>query len=233
MRTLLIIPAYNEEGSLKSTVNSIVHEAPSVDYLVVNDGSKDGTVSVCRENGYPFLDLPTNLGLAGAFQAGMKYAYRHDYDCAIQFDADGQHLPEYVESMVDALKSADIVIGSRFVAAGKPHSMRMLGSNLIGAAIKITTGQTIKDPTSGMRAFNKRMIAVMANGLNCGPEPDTVSYLMKRAGAKVIEVPVQMAERTAGESYLNPWRSIVYMVRMSISILFIQFFRKSLGGDAK
>ena len=233
MRTLLIIPAYNEEESLKSTVDSIVREAPSVDYLVVNDGSKDGTVGVCRENGYPFLDLPTNLGLAGAFQAGMKYAYRHDYDCAIQFDADGQHLPEYIEPMVEALENADIVIGSRFAEAKKPRSMRMLGSNLISAAIKLTTGQTVKDPTSGMRAFNKRMIAVMANGLNCGPEPDTVSYLMKRAGARVIEVPVEMAERTAGESYLNPWRSSVYMVRMSMSILFIQFFRKSLGGDAK
>ena len=233
MRTLLIIPAYNEEESLKNTVDSIVRETPSVDYLVVNDGSKDGTVGICRENGYPFLDLPANLGLAGAFQAGMKYAYRHDYDCVIQFDADGQHLPEYIEPMVEALENADIIIGSRFADAKKPRSMRMLGSNLISAAIKLTTGQTVKDPTSGMRAFNKRMIAVMANGLNCGPEPDTVSYLIKRANAKVVEIPVEMAERTAGESYLNPWRSIVYMVRMSISILFIQLFRKSLGDDAE
>ena len=233
MRTLLIIPAYNEEESLKSTVDSIAQEAPSVDYLVVNDGSKDGTVDVCRENSYPFLDLPTNLGLAGAFQAGMKYAYRHGYDCAIQFDADGQHLPEYIKPMAEALENADIVIGSRFVESKKPRSMRMLGSNLISAAIKLTTGRTVKDPTSGMRAFNKRMISVMANGLNCGPEPDTVSYLMKRAGAKVVEIPVEMAERTAGESYLNPWRSSVYMVRMTISILFIQFFRKNLGGDVK
>lgn len=233
MRTLLIIPAYNEEESLKSTVDSVIRKVPSVDYLVVNDGSKDGTVSVCRENSYPFLDLPTNLGLAGAFQAGMKYAYRHGYDCAIQFDADGQHLPEHIEPMVEALENADIVIGSRFAEAKKPRSMRMLGSNLISAAIKLTTGQTVKDPTSGMRAFNKRMIDVMANGLNCGPEPDTVSYLIKRANAKVVEIPVKMAERTAGESYLNPWRSIVYMVRMSISILFIQLFRKSLGGGAE
>ena len=233
MRTLLIIPAYNEEESLKNTVDSIVRETPSVDYLVVNDGSKDGTVGICRENGYPFLDLPANLGLAGAFQAGMKYAYRHDYDCVIQFDADGQHLPEYIEPMVEALENADIIIGSRFADAKKPRSMRMLGSNLISAAIKLTTGQTVKDPTSGMRAFNKRMIDVMANGLNCGPEPDTVSYLIKRANAKVVEIPVKMAERTAGESYLNPWRSIVYMVRMSISILFIQLFRKSLGGGAE
>lgn len=233
LRILLIIPAYNEEASLKSTVDSVIRKAPSADYLIVNDGSRDGTVDVCRENGYPFLDLPTNLGLAGAFQAGMKYAYRHGYDCAIQFDADGQHLPEYIAPMVDALSGVDIVIGSRFAVAKKPHSMRMLGSNLISLAIKMTTGQTIKDPTSGMRAFNKEMISVMANSLNCGPEPDTVSFLIKHANAKVVEVPVEMADRTAGESYLNPWRSAVYMVRMAVSILFIQFFRKSLGGGMK
>lgn len=89
MKTLLVIPAYNEEESLKNTIESIEAGVPDVDYLIVNDGSKDGTAQVCRDNQYPFLDLPVNLGLAGAFQTGMKYAYRHNYDCVIQFDADG------------------------------------------------------------------------------------------------------------------------------------------------
>ena len=161
----------------------------------------------------------------------MKYAYRHNYDCAIQFDADGQHLPQYVNSLVKAIENNDIVIGSRFINEKKPKSMRMLGSNLISFAIRITTGKKLTDPTSGMRAFNKRMIKQLALGLNFGPEPDTVSYLIKRAKAKVVEVPVTMAERTAGESYLNPWNSIVYMLRMAVSILFIQFIRKNIGGD--
>lgn len=230
MKTLLIIPAYNEEESLKLTIDSIYAVNAEVDFLVVNDGSKDGTVEVCRENQYPFLDLPTNLGLAGALQAGMKYAYRHGYDCVVQFDADGQHLPEYIKPLEEAVKSSDIAIGSRFVDKKKPVSMRMLGSNLISAAIKITTGKTLKDPTSGMRAFNKRMIKQFALGLNFGPEPDTVSYLIKRANAKVVEVPVEMAERTAGESYLNVWTSITYMMRMTISILFIQLIRKRIDG---
>lgn len=233
MKTLLIIPAYNEEESLCNTVESVKQKAPSVDYLIVNDGSKDGTVKVCRENGYPFLDLSTNLGLAGAFQAGMKYAYRHHYDCAIQFDADGQHLPEYISDLEEAIKASDIAIGSRFVGEKKPHSMRMLGSNLIQGAIRLTTGKTINDPTSGMRAFNSRMIEHMARGLNFGPEPDTVSYLIKRADAKVVEVPVKMAERFAGESYLNAWTSVKYMIRMSISILFMQLVRKRIGGSSK
>lgn len=231
MKTLLIIPAYNEEESLESTINSLVEVRPGVDFLIVNDGSKDGTVAVCRANSYPFLDLPTNLGLSGAFQAGMKYAYRHDYDCAIQFDADGQHLPKYISSLEQAIRTNDIVIGSRFIDKKKPTSLRMLGSNLISFAIRLTTGKKLTDPTSGMRAFNKRMIKYLALGLNNGPEPDTVSYLIKRADAKVAEVSVEMVDRTAGESYLNPWTSIVYMIRMTVSILFIQFIRKRIGAD--
>lgn len=228
MKTLLIIPAYNEEESLKTTIDSL--SGLDVDYLIVNDGSKDSTVQVCRDNHYPFLDLSTNLGLAGAFQAGMKYAYRHNYDCAIQFDADGQHLPEYIEPLIEVIKENDIAIGSRFMNEKKPKSMRMLGSNLISAAIRLTTGKKLTDPTSGMRAFNKRMIKQLALGLSFGPEPDTVSYLIKRANAKVVEVPVKMAERFAGESYLNPWTSSMYMLRMTISILFIQLIRKRIGG---
>lgn len=230
LKTILIIPAYNEEESLKSTIDSIKSLNSDIDFLIVNDGSKDATVKVCRENEYPFLDLPTNLGLAGALQAGMKYAYRHGYDCVIQFDADGQHLPEYIKPLEEAIETCDIAIGSRFINKKKPVSMRMLGSNLISLAIKLTTGVALKDPTSGMRAFNKRMIKQFALGLNFGPEPDTVSYLIKRANAKVIEVPVEMAERTAGESYLNFWTSIIYMLRMTISILFIQLIRKRIDG---
>lgn len=230
MKTLLIIPAYNEEESLESTVDSVKSVLPEVDFLIVNDGSKDGTVQICRNNRYPFLDFSTNLGLAGALQAGMKYAYRHDYDCAIQFDADGQHLPEYVLPLTEAIKTNDIVIGSRFIDQKKPHSLRMFGNNLISFAIKVTTGKTIKDPTSGMRAFNKRMIKCLALGLNYGPEPDTVSFLIKRANAKVAEVPVRMAERYAGESYLKPWNAMMYMLHMVISIFFIQFIRKRIDG---
>lgn len=230
MKPLIIIPAYNEEESLKATVDSIVDAGVKADILIVNDGSADRTEDVCRENGYSFLNLSTNLGLAGAFQAGMKYASRHGYTCAIQFDADGQHLPQYIEPLVEAVEDHDIAIGSRFINAKKPFSMRTLGSTLIEGAIKFTTGKTIKDPTSGMRAFNGRMIDLMAKGLNYGPEPDTISFLIKRADAKVVEVPVTMAERFAGESYLNPWTSTVYMLRMTVSILFMQLVRKRIGG---
>ena len=128
--------------------------------------------------------------------------------------------------MLDKIQEGyDIVIGSRFVTKKKPHSMRMLGSNLISLATRLTTGRKVKDPTSGMRMFNKKMIAEFALNLNYGPEPDTISYLLKQ-GATIAEVQVEMDERIAGESYLNLSRSVMYMLRMLMSILFIQNFRK-------
>ena len=196
------------------------------DYIVINDGSSDSTAKICRKNGYELVDLPVNLGLAGAFQTGLKYAYRNGYDYAIQFDADGQHRPEFIGPMLDKIQEGyDIVIGSRFVTEKKPHSLRMLGSNLISMAMKLTTGRRVKDPTSGMRMFNKKMIAGFALNMNYGPEPDTVSYLLKQ-GATIAEVQVEMDERIAGESYLNLTKSMMYMLRMLLSILLIQNFRK-------
>lgn len=223
---LIIIPAYNEEDNIENTVNLIKEKYQQYDYVVVNDGSNDNTASICRRNGYELLDLPVNLGLAGAFQTGMKYAYEQGYNYAIQFDADGQHRPEFIESMLQRIKEGyDIVIGSRFVDERKDKSLRMLGSRMITVAIKMTTGARVADPTSGMRMFSKSMIQEFAKNLNYGPEPDTVSYLIKN-GARVSEVKAIMDERQFGESYLNMVNSIKYMMKMLISILIVQNFRK-------
>ena len=227
-KTLIIIPAYNEEASLSSTVNALLKTLPNADFIIVNDGSNDHTAQICRQNSFKFADLPVNLGLSGAFQTGIKYAHRHGYDACIQFDADGQHLPEYINPLINALPEYDIVIGSRFVSNKKPKTMRMVGSNLLSGLIKLTTGEYLTDPTSGMRAFNKRMIELLATNLNMGPEPDTISYLIKRAGAKVGEVPVEMSDRVAGESYLNAGTSMKYMLRMIVSILVMQYYRKPI-----
>jgi glycosyltransferase involved in cell wall biosynthesis len=226
MNCLVIIPAYNEEENIVRVIDNLKNNYPMYDYVVVNDGSSDNTAEICRKNGYELIDLPVNLGLAGAFQTGLKYAYRKGYDYAIQFDGDGQHRPEFIAPMLDKIQEGyDIVIGSRFVTEKKPNSLRMLGSNLISIATRLTTGRKVKDPTSGMRMFNKKMIAEFALNLNYGPEPDTISYLLKQ-GATIAEVQVEMDERIAGESYLNLSRSVMYMLRMLLSILFIQNFRK-------
>lgn len=226
---LLMIPAYNEEKSIQRVVENLCRHYPEYDYVIINDGSKDNTSKICHEHQFNIIDLPVNLGLAGAFQTGLKYAHAKGYSYAIQFDADGQHLPEYIKALYEKMQEGyDITIGSRFVTEKKPASMRMIGSRMIAAAMRITTGAKIKDPTSGMRMYNKKMIREFAENINYGPEPDTVSYLLKN-GASVAEVQVQMEERAEGESYLSMGRSALYMLRMLLSILIIQNFRKRSG----
>ena len=132
-------------------------------------------------------------------------------------------------ALIEAIADNDIVIGSRFVDRKKPRTLRMAGSRLISFAIKLTTGRTIKDPTSGMRCFNRRTMELLASGINVGPEPDTLAYLIRSAHARVREVQVTVDERSAGKSYLNMKTSVAYMVRILLSVLFIQFFRKKLG----
>lgn len=225
-KVLLVIPAYNEEKNIGNVVERLIKEFPELDYVVVNDGSRDRTASICRENGYNLLDLPVNLGLAGCFQAGMKYAYLRGYHFALQFDGDGQHRPEYVGAMRQKMEEGyDIVIGSRFVEKKKEWSVRMIGSRIIGLAIRMTTGTRVADPTSGMRMFSRKMIEEFALNLNYGPEPDTVSFLIKQ-GARVAELQVTIDERLQGESYLKPLTAVNYMARMLLSILLIQNFRK-------
>lgn len=225
MRLLVIIPAYNEKESIVPVVERLKNEYGQFDYVVVNDGSVDQTAEICRAHGYHLIDLPINLGLAGGFQTGMRYAFKNGYDAAIQFDADGQHQPQYIQPMLDKLgEGYDIVIGSRFVEKKKPFTLRMIGSHLIAFAIRLTTGKKINDPTSGMRLYNRRMIKEFATQINHAPEPDTICYLARR-GAKIAEVQVEMRERVAGTSYLNFTRSISYMLRMAFSILIVQWFR--------
>ena len=199
MKVLVIIPAYNEELNIKKVVSNLIDHYPQYNYVVVNDGSADSTSQICHQEGYNIIDLPVNLGLAGAFQTGLKYADQEGYDCAIQFDADGQHRPEYIEDLLKEIENGyDIVIGSRFVTEKKPFSMRMLGNRMIERAIKFSTGKVLTDPTSGMRMYSKKIIHEFASNINYGPEPDTISFMIKQ-GASVKDVQVKMDERTAGE----------------------------------
>lgn len=227
MKLLIVIPAYNEAESIERVVGNIIAQCPNYDYLVVNDGSKDNTVEICKLRGYRILDLPVNLGLSGAVQAGMIYAFENGYDGAVQFDGDGQHRAEYIQLLVDhSLKTgADIVIGSRFKTQKKACSLRMLGSNLIQLAICMTTGQNITDPTSGMRLYSRRVLREYSYNLNYTPEPDTIAFLIHNQ-VSCDEIQVEMDERVAGESYLNLKNAMVYMMKMILSIVVIQWFRK-------
>lgn len=226
-RVLAVIPAYNEQDSIAQLVFEFCREVPHVDYIVINDGSCDGTEQVLQKHGILHLTLPCNLGLDGAFRTGLLYAIEHHYDYLVQVDGDGQHIPAHIDTLVEtAMQSkADIVIGSRFLGEKRPRSLRMLGSAFITAMLRLTCRVNITDPTSGMRLYNKRVMRVMADHPELAPEPDSIALLL-RNGTTVKEVHVMMRDRQAGQSYLSIKRSVAYMVRVGVSILFVQWFMK-------
>lgn len=226
LKTLVVIPAYNEALNIKKTVIDLKNNARIVDYVVVNDGSKDNTLEVLEQNNFNYIDSICNLGLFGAVQTGFKLAMKEKYDVVIQFDGDGQHSAKYIDLLVKEIENGNsIVIGSRFVDEKKPFTARMIGSRLIAGAIKLITGKTIKDPTSGFRAYDKACIRDYATEMNNPPEPDTLVYMLRK-NRKIKEVQVQMSEREFGESYLDLVNTIKYMSRMMVSIFLIQPFRK-------
>lgn len=226
MKILAVIPAYNEEACIVDTVEWLRRECPDISYLVVNDGSKDATADLCRAHGFSYVSLPINTRLTSAFRCGMKYAWRHGFDAVVQFDADGQHLPSYIPALAAAMEEhdADIVIASRFLDGTKPTGARGVGQRLITALIKLTTGTTITDPTSGMRMFNRVMIEHFAKDFDIAPEPDTVA-LMARKGKTIVEIPAKMQERQGGTSYLDLPHIVSYMGRTCLSILLFQWLR--------
>lgn len=229
MKLLVFIPAYNEEKNIVRVVRDLTSKCPDYDYVVINDGSTDRTAEVCAEHGFPCISLPLNLGLDGVFQTGNKYAYLNGYDTCIPFDGDGQHNAEYIPLLLSKLSEGyDIVVGSRFLTKKKHRSLRMAGSAVISFFFRLTTGVRFTDPTSGMRMVTRDVMRQIALDPNCGAEPDTWAYFVKN-GARLTEVQVEMNEREQGESYFTFGRSLFFMLRMCISIVFIQFFRK--GGE--
>lgn len=221
MKTLIIIPAYNEGACIKEVVNKIKTE--NVDVLVVNDGSIDNTYEEAKQTKATVINLPINLGIGGAVQTGYLYAYKNNYDIAIQLDGDGQHKPEYITEMINILEKeeVDMVIGSRFIEnTGYPQThLRMLGTIILRCIIKLFTGTKIYDPTSGYRAVNKKIIKKFAlNYPYDYPEPDTELRLLLEK-YKLKEIPVTMNIRSTGKSFVTPFKSIYYMVKVSFAML--------------
>ena len=223
MKTLIIIPAHNEQANIEKTVQDVRSSLEEFDYLIINDCSSDQTADILDRNHFSHVDLPINLGLSGAVQTGYKYAYEHGYDCAVQFDGDGQHQAKYIRTMIKEIENGnDIVIGSRFVTEKKDHSLRMIGSRILSNLIFFRTGKSIKDPTSGMRMLNRKMLFDYAYNMNRQPEPDTLVYQLHKNKVKIKEVQVEMNKRDGGTSMYNSlWSSTKYMASMIISILFL------------
>jgi glycosyltransferase involved in cell wall biosynthesis len=229
-RILVIIPAYNEEDSVGKVVEEVKTNLPQADTLVVNDGSTDLTSEKARACKAMLLDLPFNLGIGGAMQAGYKYAYKKGYDIAIQVDGDGQHDPKEIPKLLQGLreKRGDMVVGSRFITHSKYKSsiMRRLGGGIFSSLISRIIKQRITDPTSGFRAANRKAIQLFASYYPQDyPEPE-VLVLLSKSLLTITEVPVKMKQRYSGESSITKIRAIYYMVKVLLAI-FVDCFKSN------
>ena len=229
MKKLIIIPAYNESENIVGTVEAIKREAPDFDYVIINDCSKDNTLEICHEHGYNVVALPINLGIGGAVQTGYLYAKRNGYDIAVQVDGDGQHDPKFLKEMAAYMEKekVNMVIGSRFIEKQgfQSSGLRRVGIKYFTHLIKILTGVTITDPTSGLRMVDREIIEMFAEDYPKDyPEPERVVTVLNR-GKKVKEIPVIMKERSGGVSSISMKNSVYYMIKVSMAIL-IERIRK-------
>lgn len=229
LRKIIIIPVYNEEENIESTVESIQKNALNFDYIIINDCSTDRTRKICEENGFNVINLPINLGIGGAVQTGYRYAYEQGYDVAVQVDGDGQHDPKFLEKMAEYLKENDVdmVIGSRFIEKkGFQSSVaRRIGISFFSILIKILTGKKITDPTSGLRMVGRNVMDIFSKDYPRDyPEPESVVAILRR-NLKVKEIPVIMHERAGGVSSISFKNSVYYMIKVTFAIL-IERIRK-------
>lgn len=223
MKKLIIIPAYNEEDNIESTVKDIMHNASDFDYVIINDCSTDNTKKICEDNGFNVVNLPVNLGIGGAVQTGYIYALKYNYDVAVQVDGDGQHDPLFLRDMADYMEKEglDMVIGSRFInkEGFQSSALRRLGIGYFSSLIQLLTKTKITDPTSGLRMCGKKTIELFAmNYPKDYPEPETVVTAINK-DCKVKEMPVIMRERQGGVSSITMKKSIYYMIKVTLAIL--------------
>ncbi len=225
LRTLVIIPAYNEAASLPPVLAELQRERPDLAVLVVSDGSTDATASVARAAGVAVVELPFNLGIGGALRTGFRYAVEHGYDAAVQFDADGQHDPHAVAAILAPVADgADLVIGSRFVEGGRPTysvgRVRRAAMRGLEWVVHRLVGRRFTDTSSGFRAFSSRMLVFFATHYPV-EYMDSVEALVlaNNAGFDVREVPADMRGRTGGAPSTRSWRLVYYYVRLLVVLV--------------
>ena len=223
-QTLLVLPAFNEEGSVGEVLREIAEVLPGIRCLVVNDGSTDATRQRALDAGATVLDLPFNLGVGGAMRAGFKFAVAHGYRNVVQIDADGQHDPRNVLSLIDKLDSNDIVIGARFAGTGDydARGPRLWAMIVLARIISRISRVPLTDVTSGFKANGPRAVALFAEHFPAEYLGDTLEALVIAAGAKlrISQVPVSMRPRQAGNPSHHPFKAAVYLGRACIALLF-------------
>jgi glycosyltransferase involved in cell wall biosynthesis len=229
LRSIAIVPAYNEERSIGQVLKEIRATDPDLEIVVINDASTDGTARVAASAGVSVVNLPFNLGIGGAVQTGYQYALEHGFEFAIQVDGDGQHDPreiaEVLEPIIDG--RADLVVGTRFAKGGgyRGTRWRRVGIGLFAAIVSVLVRQRVSDTTSGFRAVNKKALRLFAADYpHDYPEVESI-VLLSRSHLKMLEVPVQMRVRVEGNSSITALRAAYYMIKVLLA-LFIGLFRR-------
>lgn len=235
MRVILIIPAYNEEENIQKVVEKIEcyrkEQEFELDYVIINDGSTDQTMKICEQNHFNVVNLIQNLGIGGAVQTGYLYAEKYGYDVAVQFDGDGQHDINSLKQLLDPIirGDKDFVVGSRFLDGTSEFQstfMRRIGIKYLSGIIKVFAKCQVKDPTSGFRAANKEVIRYLAENYPIDyPEPESIVDLSKHR-FRIGEVQVNMHEREGGVSSITSWKSLYYMIKVSLAIICSSLQRK-------
>ncbi len=235
-KILIIVPAYNEQGNVGSTVKELLSLPLSIKVLVVDDGSIDGTAQEAKRAGAMVISLPFNLGIGGAVQTGFKFALAHDFTIALQVDGDGQHDVTYIEKLIEPIltNDADVVIGSRFLnpyLGYRSSFIRQMGIQFFAHLISYLIHCKITDSTSGFRAFNKRAIEIFAqNYPQDYPEPEAI-VLAQRLGLRIVEVSVQMRQRLIGHSSIRYLATLYYMIKVTFAILLDMLKRNKTSMD--
>ena len=233
-RYLVVIPALNEEATIGAVIGDVKRHVPYSDILIVNDGSTDRTATIARDAGVMVIDLPFNLGYGAALQTGFRFAEKKRYDYVFTIDADGQHDPSCVDSLVGTLEreKADVVIGSRFLEKGyKPGFLRAVGMRLFSSIAKISTGIDITDPTSGFQLLTRDVFSLLSQGDNYPldyPDVNIIIALHKKK-FKVAEAPVVMVNNPHKKSMHSGLKPILYVVKMSLAILMVMLRKEGRG----
>lgn len=231
VRVLIVVPAYNEQDSIQKAVSEIFMAPIKLDVLVVNDGSTDNTIQVAESTGAKVISLPFNLGIGGAVQTGFQFALHHRYDLVVQMDGDAQHDIGFIDDLINPVlnNEVDMTIGSRFIPPflGYQSSfVRRIGINFFARLLSGLTSSKVTDPTSGFRAYNRKMIGIFARYYpHDFPEPEAI-VVARQYGARIKEVPVCMRERQGGSSSIRYFKTLYYMVKVTLAILLGRFKTK-------
>lgn len=235
LKVAIVIPCFNEQDNVLDLFHEIKNTQFSSSYIIepvfVNDCSKDNTQDVLISNNIHHIDLPVNLGIGGAVQTGYKYAFRNGFDVAVQMDGDGQHPPAELEKILTPIlnNEADVVIGSRYITKEgfQSSSLRRAGINYFKRLNKFLVGVTIHDSTSGYRALNRKALEIVSDYYpDEYPEPEAI-ILYSLNHLKIMEVPVTMRERQGGESSIKRFKVLYYMIKVTLSTLFLFISIKS------